>query len=373
MFRLTCLLIGWIPLMTTTHAQDAKQFIYFGTYTGKGSEGIYLAELDSKLGTLSTPKLAANVVNPSFLALHPTKRYLYAVSEVETTDGKKGGGVTAFARDPDTGLLTKLNSQLTGGGAPCHICVDKTGQCVLVANYSGGSVTSLPIHADGSVGEAVSLIKHTGSSVNKQRQEAAHAHSINVDPTNKFAVVADLGTDEIRLYDLDPANAQLKPHGIVKTPAGGGPRHLAFHPQGPFAYTNNEMTSSVTCLGYDAKKGNFQVLNTLSTLPEKSTVDNSTAEIRVHPSGKFLYVSNRGHNSIAIFQIKDDGSLLAQGHVSTQGKTPRNFGINNDFLIAANQDSGNVVVFRIDQSHGGLTPTGSSVQVSMPVCVVFVP
>lgn len=363
-----------LPAGHTAHADVTKELVYIGTYTGKGSEGIYVSELDTKTGQLSEPRLAAKVTSPSFLAVHPSQKYLYAVSEVGTTDGKKGGGVTAFAINRSTGDLTKLNAQLSGGGAPCYIAVDRSGKCVMVANYSGGSVTSLPINEDGSVGSPVSLIQHQGSRVNKQRQEAAHAHSINVDAGNKYAFAADLGMDEIRVYQLDAEKASLKPHISVKTPVGGGPRHFAFHPNGKFAYCNNELTSSVNAFAYNAEHGDLKLLGTTTTLPASSNQvnNNSTAEVRVHPSGKFLYVSNRGHDSIALFQIQVDGTLVPAGHVSTQGKTPRNFGLNDDFLLAANQDSNSIVAYRIDPKTGGLTPTHSTVKVSMPVCVVFV-
>lgn len=345
--------------------------VFFGTYTGNGSEGIYVADQDKATGKLSEPRLAAKVTNPSFLALHPDGKHLYAVSEVDTTDGKKGGGVTAFEIDPATGLLNKLNSQPCGGAAPCHISIDKTGKCVLIANYSGGNVSSLPIKDGGLLGEVVSNIKHTGTSVNKQRQEAPHAHSINIDANNRYAFAADLGTDEIRIYQLDPSAATLTPHSIVKVPEGGGPRHFAIHPNGQFAFTNNEMTSTVTSFRYDPERGTLNTLGTVSTLPQP-TPGNSTAEIKVHPNGKFVYVSNRGHNSIALFHINTDGSLTPQGHFSTQGKTPRNFNLRGNFLIAANQDSGDVFVFKIDETTGALSPTGSSIKVSMPVCVLFV-
>lgn len=351
-------------------ADDALPWVYFGTYTGRGSEGIYVSQLDTKTGQLSAPQLAAKVASPSFLAVHPGRKFLYAVSEVETTAGKKGGGVTAYQIDAATGKLTKINAQVSGGGAPCHVSVDPSGKVCLVANYSGGSVTSFPIHSDGSLGEAASFIKHEGKSVDKQRQEAPHAHSINCDLAGAFAFAADLGIDELRSYQIDATTGKITPFHITKTPPGGGPRHFAFHPNGKWAYTNLEMTSSVTALTYDGH-GKLTVGQTLSTLPEP-TPGNSTAETRVHPSGKFVYVSNRGHNSIACFAVKEDGSLEAKGHTSTGGKTPRNFGLLGDYLLAANQDSGNVVVFRIDAATGDLTPTGSEVKVSMPVCVVGV-
>jgi 6-phosphogluconolactonase len=356
---------------TLQAADDEKVRVYFGTYTSRGSEGIYLAELDLKTGQLSQPQLAAKVTNPSFLAKHPHKPLLYAVSEVATSEGKKGGGVTAFRIEPETGWLTRINAQPCGGAGPCHLSIDATGQYVLVANYSAGSVSSLPIREDGSLGELVSYIKHEGRSINQQRQEAAHAHSINVDAANRFAIAADLGTDELLVYQLDPAKATLTPQGRTQTPAGGGPRQFAFHPQGKFAYSNNELTSSVSSYRYDTETGKLTLLDTVTTLPHE-VAGNTTAEIKVHPNGQFVYVSNRGHNSIALFKVKADGTLAPQGHYSTQGKTPRNFNLFGKYLLAANQDSDDVFVFSIDEASGKLSPTGSSIKVSMPVCVLFV-
>lgn len=367
---LCCLSLFALPLMSW--ADDDHTFVYFGTYTGKGSEGIYVSKLNNVSGKLSEPILAAKVTSPSFLAVHPTNpQFLYAVSEVQTSEGKKGGGVTAYQRDPKTGRLTWVNAQLTGGAHPCHLSVDPAGKCLMVANYSGGNVGSLPVKEDGSLGEMVSLHQHTGKSVNKQRQEGPHAHSINPDAAGKYAFAADLGTDEIRVYQIDAKTARITPHQAVKVPAGGGPRHFTFHPNGRYAYTNNEMTSTVSCFTYDSATGTLRIQgDPISTLPADFKGNNSTAEIRAHHSGRFLYVSNRGHDSIAIFQVNDDGSLTARGHTSTEGKTPRNFGIVGDFLLAANQDSNSVVVFRINKESGVLTPTGSSVKVGMPVCVV---
>jgi 6-phosphogluconolactonase len=346
------------------------EWVYVGTYTGRGSEGIYVSKLDMHTGKLTEPQLAAKVTSPSFLAVHPSRKYLYAVSEVETTEGKKGGGVTAYQIDSSTGKLTKLNAQLSGGAGPCHVSIDPSGNVCMVANYSGGSVASFAIKSDGTLKPAASFHQHEGTSANKQRQEAPHAHSINSDTLGLFAIAADLGTDELRSYRIDPASGKLTPAHITKTAPGGGPRHFAFHPNGKWAYTNLEMTSSVAALDYDGR-GKLTVREMLSTLPQP-TPGNSTAEIRVHPSGKFVYVSNRGHNSIARFAVQADGSLKASGHTSTMGKTPRNFGLVGDFLLVANQDSGNVVVFRIDPTTGDLTPTGSEVKVSMAVCVVGV-
>lgn len=370
MFRylISCLPVLLASLMSFAQ-ENSSTLVYFGTYTGKGSEGIYVASLDTN-GTLGSPRLAAKVTNPSFLAIHPTKKWLYAVSEVETTEGKKGGGVTAFSINPDTGTLTKINSQLTHGGAPCHVSIDRKGNCVLLANYSGGSVCSVPINADGSLGNTFTTIQHTGKSINKERQEASHAHSINPSPDNRFALAADLGTDEIHIYRLNSGSGTITLHANAKTPAGGGPRHLTYHPNGKFVYVNNELTSSVTCFRYDSDKGELSELATSSTLPVDFKGNNTTAEIKTHPNGRFIYVSNRGHDSIAVFRINEDGTLTPTSHTKTGGRTPRNFNFVGKFLLAANQDTGNIVVFAVDEKSGALSPAGSSINVSMPVCVL---
>jgi len=328
-------------------------------------------------GQLVQTKLAAKAVNPSFVAVHPNERFLYAVGEIDDAGAGKGGGVTAFAINQD-GSLKQLNQQSSGGAGPCHLVVDATGKNVLVANYGGGSVACLPIRDDGTLGEATSFIQHEGASVNPQRQEKPHAHSVNLDPANRFAIVADLGLDKLLVYKFDPLAGKLTPNDppYVELPAGGGPRHFAFHPNGKWAFANNEMTSTVSALAYDAKHGAFTVLGTLSTLPEgyAESKSNSTAETRVHPNGKFLYVSNRGHDSIAIFSIDPQtGRLKPLGHEATRGKTPRNFNLDptGKYLIAANQDSDNVVVFRVDSNTGQLT-AGKEIQVGSPCCVRFI-
>jgi 6-phosphogluconolactonase len=355
----------------------ATQRVYFGTYTNKEVKGIYMSELDMKTGTLSEPVLAAETTSPAFLAVHPSRKYLYCVSEISDFGGKKTGAVGAFSIDGKTGLLTAINKVSSAGAGPCHLSIDKTGKTVLVANYGGGSIASLPIGADGSLGEAASAIQHKGSSVDKGRQEAPHAHSINLDPANRFAFAADLGLDKILIYKFDAAASTLTPNdpGFGSVAPGSGPRHFSFHPNGRFAYVCNEMTSGITAFSYDAEKGALEELHTLSTLPEP-VKGNSTAECQVHPSGKFVYVSNRGHDSVAIFQIDQaTGKLTAAGHQKSGGKTPRNFGIDptGQFILAANQSSNDVFVFRVDQATGLLTATGSSIKVGSPVCVKFVP
>ncbi len=355
---------------------NAQLLVYVGTYTGKGSDGIYLLRLDTASSGLTSPVLAAETPNPTFLALHPNHRYLYAANEIGRFDGKKSGAVSGFAVEPGTGKLTFLNQEASGGDGPCHLVVDRTGKYVLLANYGGGSVAVLPIQGDGRLGTATSFVQHTGSGSNPQRQEGPHAHSINVDAANRFAVAADLGLDKLLVYRFNSTNGTLTPNDppFVTVKPGSGPRHFAFHPQGRFAYAINEMGSTVTVFAYDGTQGTLKEVQTISTLPKGFKGENDTAEVQVHPSGKFLYGSNRGHDSIAVFSIdKANGKLSLIQNESTQGKTPRNFGIDPSgrILLAANQDSGNVVAFRIDPRTGRLSPTGQSVKVNSPVCVKF--
>jgi 6-phosphogluconolactonase len=362
------------PSRNTT--QRRKLMVYVGTYTGTKSQGIYVFEMDLTSGATTPARLAGEAVNPSFVAIHPSQRFLYAVGEVSDFAGKKSGGVSAFAIDASTGNLTLLNQQSSGGAGPCHLVVDKAGKNVLVANYGGGSVAVLPIQADGKLGEASCFIQHTGKSVNPRRQEAPHAHSINLDAANHFAFVADLGLDKVLVYRFDAAKGTLTPNDppAASVAPGAGPRHFAFHPGGRYAYVINEMGNTVTAFNYDAQKGVLTEIQTLSTLPQGYTEVSHTAEVQVHPSGKFLYGSNRGHDSIAVYSIdQNTGRLTLVGISSTQGKTPRNFGIDptGTFLLAANQDSDNIVVFRIDPQTGELKPTGQVVEVPRPVCVKF--
>jgi len=359
----------------------AKEFlVYFGTYTGAKSKGIYVSRLDTATGHLTPPQLAAEIDSPSFLAVPPKGGHLYAANEVGKFDGKPTGAVSAFEIDPATGRLTLLNQQSSMGAGPCHLVVDKAGRNTLVANYGGGSIASLPIGTDGRLGAATSSIQHTGSGVNPQRQKEPHAHSINLSPDNRFAAAADLGLDKVLVYRFDPERGELIPSNppFVSVAPGAGPRHFAFYPSGEFAYVINEMTCTVTAFKYDAKRGSLEELQTFTTLPAGESVKPgySTAEVQVHPSGKFLYGSNRGHDTIAVFAIDPKtGRIRPIQHASTLGKTPRNFGIDptGKFLLAANQGSDSVVVFRIDAKTGQLTPTGQAIEVGAPVCVKFVP
>lgn len=341
-------------------SQD-KLRVYLGTYTGKESKGIYQCELNLKDGSLSPASLAVETSSPSFLAFHPSKKFMYAVNE---SDAK----ISAFAIDAATGNLTFLNSQPSQGAAPCHLTVDSTGKNVLAANYTGGSCLSIPIEADGKLSNKSSFQQHEGPKKN--------GHSINLDRANKYALCCDLGLDKVIIYAFDAAKGTLTPHGAMNTPKGAGPRHFAWAPDGKHAYVNGESDLTVIACQYDSDKGTLTQQQILSTLP-KDVVrkGGSTAETVVHPSGKFLYVSNRDpYNSIAIFSIdQKTGELTAAGHQSNGIKTPRNFAIEptGKFMLVANQSGGNVSVFRIDAATGMLTPTESSVKVDSPVCVRF--
>ncbi|MFN5297305.1 MAG: lactonase family protein [Planctomycetaceae bacterium] len=372
-------LLGCALVNPSVQAADpASLRLYIGTYTGPKSKGVYTSTLDLATGKLSTAELAVELKNPSFLAVHPQDpTLLYAVSEVDDAQGKPSGGVAALKRDPATNRLTVLNAELSGGAGPCHLNVDATGRHVLVANYGGGSVAALPIVAGGKLGPATSVIAHQGNSVNPQRQKEPHAHSINLDPANRFAFAADLGLDQVLVYAFDPQAGTLARHEppFAKVTPGAGPRHFAFRPDGKFAYVINELGNTITVFEYAADKGVLKVVQDISTLPAGHTEPSYTAEVVVHPSGKFVYGSNRGHDSIAMFTVDPaTGLLTAQGQEPTRGKAPRNFVVDptGRWLLAENQGSDTIYVFAIDQATGRLKETGSPLSVPTPVCVRFV-
>lgn len=362
---------------TIAHAADYH--VYFGTYTGAKSKGIYRAPFDARSGKLGPAELAAETSSPSFLAVDAKQKFLYAVNEVGKFDGKSAGSVSAFAMDRATGALKFLNVQSSGGADPCHIIVDGKGRNVLVANYTGGSVAAYPVGRDGSLGAASSFVQHTGSSVSKPRQDSPHAHGIYLDASDRYAYVPDLGQDQVVIYRFDSADGKLTPANpaFATVKPASGPRHFALHPKRPFAYVINEMNCTLTSFQRDAKTGALTTIETLSTLPpgEMFKGSYSTAELIFHPSGKFLYGSNRGHDTIAVYAVDNEsGRLTYVENAPTQGKTPRSFGIDptGRWLLAANQSSDSVVVFRIEPKSGRLTSTGQSIAVGQPVSVVFV-
>lgn len=358
-------------------------YIYVGTYTRSlphvqaKSEGIYLLQMDPTSGALTMAGKTTGVENPSYLTIHPNGRYLYAVNEVGDFGGKENSGaVSAFAIDPASGALTFLNQEATDGAAPCHLNVDATGRYLLTANYSGGSVAVHPIKRDGSLGKLNDFVQHAGSSVNEQRQKEPHAHSFTLAPDNRFAYCADLGTDKVVIYAFDSEQGKLSPapQAWVRVHPGAGPRHFDFHPNGRYAYSINELDSTMTVFAYEMSTGRLTELQSVPTLPAGFDGRSHCADIHVHPSGNFVYGSNRGHDSIAIFAIDQSSGLVnTVGHEATQGKIPRNFVIDptGTFLLAANQNTDSVVVFRIDQQRGHLTPTGQMLDVPTPVCLKF--
>ena len=378
MIRMTPKVLSLVVLgsavMQSTFA--AKYIVYTGTYTNPGgSKGIYSFQFDSATGAMGRPEMVAETPSPSFLAVHPNGKFLYAVNE-HGTGRTPDGSVSAYEIDAKTGGLKKLNVISSGGATPCHLVVDKTGKMLAFANYGSGSVGSAAIKPDGSLDDKVSIAQHKGSSIDRERQTGPHAHATVISKDNKFLFVPELGLDQVMSYRLNPTNVAVTPNDppFLKIKSGSGPRHFAFAPGGKYAFVNNEMASTVTALTYDPARGSFQEQQTISTLPKGFSGQSTTAESEVDAKGRFLYVSNRGHDSIAVFAIGTDGKLTEVEHASTQGKTPRNFKIDptGQYLLAANQDSGSVVEFKIDAKTGKLTPTGKTLQIPAPVCLLFV-
>ncbi|NIP28591.1 MAG: beta-propeller fold lactonase family protein [Phycisphaerae bacterium] len=347
--------------------------VYFGTYTRgeNSSKGIYRSVLDLETGKLSEPVLATEARNPSFIEIHPNGKFLYAVSEAGG-----GGSVSAYAIEADTGVLKLLNKQPSGGAGPCHVSLDHMGRNLLVANYSGGSASVIPIKPDGRLGKPTGFAQHTGSSVNPRRQKGPHAHSINVSPDDRFVFVADLGIDKIMIYKLDIEKGTIVANSppFVQVKAGAGPRHFVFHPKGKYAYVINELDCTMTAFAYESTSGVLKETHTITTLPKDFDGSNTCAEVRVHPSGKFLYGSNRGHDSIVVYRVDlFDGTITYVEHETADIKTPRNFNIDPTgiFCLVANQGKDSVVVLRINKETGALEPTGHKVSVAKPVCVRF--
>jgi 6-phosphogluconolactonase len=359
------------------NAQSDDQLLYVGTYTTPGRrEGIYLVRMNRQSGKLRRVGALDAGENPSFLAIHPNGRVLYAVNEVDKYKGKASGAVSAFAIARDTGALTRRNEQPSEGAAPCFVSVDRSGRVVLVANYNGGSVALLPIEADGSLAPAASVVPHTGTGPNAERQEAPHAHSIITDPSNHFVLSADLGADRVFVYrlDLDGKSLRHVDGGDAVMHPAAGPRHLAFHPTLPLVFVSNELDSTVATLRFDAQSGKLSPLDARSTLPTGWKGTNYPADIHVAPSGRTLYVSNRGHNSIAVFSVTPaTGTLALEQVVSTGGDWPRNFSLDptGRWLLVANQQSDSVVVFARDQETGRLTPTRQRLAIPSPACLRF--
>ena len=354
---------------------NRKYLVFVGTYTTKTeSKGIYAYEFDADTGKLTPKGVAAETPDPSWIAVHPGGKYLYAANEAG-----KASTVSAFAVDVKSGKLTLLNQIPSLGEDPCYLSFDKTGKYVLVANYSSGTIAVFPILADGRLGEHTTFVKDQGAAgPNKKHQEGPHAHWIETSPDNRFALVADLGLDEVLVYKFDAASGTLTPNepAFARLKAGSGPRHAVFYPNGKFFFVVSELSSTATSFAYDVKKGTLKETGTASTLPPGFSGRNDVAEAAVHPNGKFLYVSNRGNDSMAILSIDPGNRTLAPaGGIPTGGKEPRHFAIDpsGKYLLAENQFSNNVVVLKIDPATGGLTPTGQVVEVPSPVDIAFLP
>lgn len=361
-------------------APAAEYFVYFGTYTAGASKGIYRSRLELATGQLSAAELAAPTQDPAFLALHPNGLFLYAIDERADVKRTPGKGLKAYAVNSSTGALTLLAETSTGSSGACHLAVDATGKTLFIANYGGGSVSAVALSPDGRFGALTSLFEHSGKSINPDRQNGPHPHGVYPSPDNRFVYVPDLGLDTIFCYSLNASEAKLgRTTAATRTSlkAGSGPRHLCFHPKQPFVYVINELFCTIDAFSYDAP-GTLSPLQTISTLPPGEAVPNatSTAEVQVHPSGRFLYGSNRGANTLVVYRIEEKtGQITYLESVSTQGQTPRHFALDptGTWLLAENQDSSSVAVFRVDPQTGRLTPTQQLLRVPSPVCAVFVP
>jgi len=365
-----------LPLALALSPLLSAQIVYVGAYTNTPAspKGIVAYRFDASTGKLAPLGLMAETTSPSFLALAPNGKFLYAVNETDQFEGKPGGAVSAFSIDRTTGKLTFLNQVASKGAAPCHIVIDPTGKAALVANYNGGNFASFPILADGKIGEAASVMQDSGTGPDKARQAGPHAHEMLIQ--DKLVLGADLGTDHVQLFHLDAAKATLTAASpaFAATAPGFGPRHLVISPDKKFVFVLSEMKSAVETMEYDAVKGPGKILSTASALPGDYKGSTTAAEIMLNAKGTTLYSSNRGHDSIAVFSVDaKTGAMKLTANVPTGGKTPRNFTLDptGKFLLAANQDSNNIVIFKVDQATGALTPTGDSVTTGAPVDLLF--
>jgi len=358
------------------HVPNEQELLYVGSYTdAKRAEGIALVQFDTRSGALELLRGVDGGPNPSFLAIHPNGRALYAVNEVADRAGERAGGVSAFAIGSDGGLV-RLGDQSSQGAGPCYVSIDRAGRAALVANYDGGSVALLPIAKGGELGPATSVDQHRGHGPDAERQEAAHAHCIVSDPSNQFALAADLGLDRVMLYRLDAGAGTLQrvEEGDARLAPGAGPRHIAFHPTSPLVYVVGELDSTVTTLRFDASAERLTTIDARSSLPSGWRGKSFAADIHVAPSGDALYVSNRGHDSIAVFSIgAKSGAIALEQTIATKGEWPRNFSLDptGRWLLVANQNSSSIVVFARDPQSGRLSPTSQRLAIASPVCVRF--
>ena len=359
---------------TMTDSEPVTHWVYFGT----GADHIYVADFDAGSGRLGTPREATQVGRPGFLAVHPGGEILYAVGREAVEGSPPEGFAVAYSIDRTSGDLTELNRAPTAGRGASHVAVNDAGTALAAVNYGDGNTVSLSLEPNGRLGSLVSDMPHEGSSVNPERQGEPHPHSANFTPDSRYVVVPDLGTDELVKYAIDSETASLErtPDPQVTMEPGSGPRHMTFHGNGQWAYVINELLSTVTVLEYDSETGGLTPVQTISTLPDGFEGTNTTAEVLVHPNGRFLYGSNRGSNTIAVFAIDAaTGQLEAIERVSTGGDWPRNFKLSSDggFLLVANQRSDDVHVFQVDPDSGRIVATGGVVSVPNPMCVRFVP
>lgn len=370
------LLAFCMQCIVSCQVTQEKQRMYIGTYTDRGSEGIYSCEFNPETGALSSPELAAATVNPSFITIDPQGKYLYAVNETDTFETAPVGAISVFEINHKTGKLKFLQKVSSLGAAPCHLSMDKTGKYLLVANYNGGNFAVFPVGEDGLLGKNTAFVQSSGSGPNPGRQTAPHAHFIQVTDDNKYMLVADLGTDKILIYRFEASGGLLSPDtpAYIQSDPGAGPRHLVFSPSGKTIYTLNELTSTVSVFSFNHDSASLVNKQTISALPENFTGDNTTAEIKIDRDGKFLYVSNRGDDSIVLFGIDPESGLLNKiDRTPSGGKTPRNFEIDpsGKWLLAANQNSDNITLLGINPENGRLTPTSTNIKVSSPVCICF--
>jgi len=360
-------------LMTSAIAQADDPLVFISSFASGDKGGIHAFSFDSKTGALKPLHRTTDIQNPFFIAISPDKRFLYAI-DAEKFGGPDDEFVASYALEGRTGKLKRLNQQSTRGTASCYLDVDATGKSVLVANYSSGSVASFPVQNDGSLGAAASFVQHSGSSADPSRQKGPNAHSIVVSPDNRFALAADLGIDKIMIYNLDATTAMLTPNEaqpFAKLTPGSGPRHLTFHPNGKRVYVINELANTVTLFDYDTENGTLNERQTISTLPSDFTGKSYTADLKITPDGKFLYGTNRGHDSIASYRIGDDGKLTLIGIEPSLGKGPQNLLItpNGRWLLCANMPGNSVFVFQIDAASGKITKVGDPVEIPMPSCI----
>lgn len=374
-FTLTIFLLGFfVTGVLSAQPQKTKEIIYVGTYSVRGSKGIYVYQFDRLKGKLMPIQMVETPASPTFLAIHPSGKFLYSVNRGAIDEMKNSGSVSSFSIDQKTGKLTLLNQRPSYGADPCHISIDHSGKWAFVSNYTEGNFIVLPIFDDGLLGSSADSRKHMGSSVNPERQKKPYVHSAMVSPDNRFVLVADLGTDKIHSYKLNASNGRIddakQPFVAVKP--GSGPRHMDFHPNGNYMYLAEELTSTVGVFSYDKASGALAVkADSIPSLPPDFKGKNTAADIHVHPNGKYLYMSNRGHHSISMYSIDKSGMIKLIGQQDTKGKTPRNFMIDlkGEYILVGNQDTDLITIFKIDPKTGKLRFTGNQVNVPSPVCL----